>query len=181
MDDVQAMFVGRDQCLHRLDSAFVTLLPKREGATDLKDFRHISLVHSFAKLVTKLMALRLEPRMAELVDSNQSAFIRGRCIEDNFVLAHQSATLLHRKKHGFGPRWLRWLVALLCSASTQVLVNGSVGPDFFHGRGLRQGDPLAPLLFVLVMDVLATMFRVAERAGVLVDLAADGLKHRVSL
>ncbi|KAM0913734.1 hypothetical protein ACQ4PT_011963 [Festuca glaucescens] len=62
-----------------------------------------------------------------------------------------------------------------------VLVNGSVGTAFRDGRGLRQGDPLSPLLFVLVMDVLAVMFRAAERARVLVDLAADGLRHRVSL
>ncbi|KAM0876893.1 hypothetical protein ACQ4PT_035885 [Festuca glaucescens] len=165
VDAVRALFAGRDQCLHQLNSAFVTLLPKREGATYLKDFRPISLVHSFGKLVTKLMALRLAPRMAELVDCNQSAFIRGRCILDNFVLVHQSAALLHRKKvpalllkldvarafdsvswafllsvlrqRGFGPRWISWLVALLRSASTQVLVNGSAGPAFRHGRGLR--------------------------------------------
>ncbi|KAM0922677.1 hypothetical protein ACQ4PT_006132 [Festuca glaucescens] len=155
------------------------------------------------------MALRLAPRMAELVGCNQSAFIRGRCIQDNFVLVHQSARPLHRRKvpalllkldvarafdsvswpfllsvmrqRGFGPRWISWLVVLLRSASTRVLVNGCAGSSFLHGRGLRQGDPLSPLLFVLVMDVLDAMFRAAERAGVLVDLSAVGLKHHVSL
>jgi hypothetical protein len=53
---------------------------------DLKEFRPISLVHSFAKLVAKLLAIRLSPRMPELVSGNQSVFIRGRCIHDNFVL-----------------------------------------------------------------------------------------------
>ncbi|KAM0928198.1 hypothetical protein ACQ4PT_002333 [Festuca glaucescens] len=129
--------------------------------------------------------------------------------EDNFVLVQQSAALLHRRKvpsmllkhdvakafdsvswpflisvlrqRGFGPRWIGWLVALLRSSRTQVLVNGSEGPAFLHARGLRQGDPLSPLLFVLVMDVLAAMFRAAERAGVLSGLEEAGLKHRVSL
>jgi hypothetical protein len=146
--------------------------------------------------------------MPELVGRNQSAFIKGRCIQDNFVLVRQSAVLLHHRKEpsvllkldvarafdsvswlfllsilrqrGFGPRWIRWIALLLRSASTQVLVNGFAGNTFRHGRGLRQGDPLFPLLFVLVMDVLGAMFHAAELAGVLPPLPA-GLKHRVSL
>ncbi|KAM0911461.1 hypothetical protein ACQ4PT_013476 [Festuca glaucescens] len=165
LDAILAVSSGRDQHLDRLNSAFITLLPKKEGAADLKEFRPISLMHSFAKLLTKIMALRLAPCMADLVDCNQSAFIRGSVLRQN----------------RFGPRWIGWLVVLLRSASTQVLVNGCEGPAFLHGRGLWQGDPPVPLLFVLVMDVLVAMFRSAERAGVLVDLSADGLKHRVSL
>jgi len=46
-----------------LNSAYITLLPKKEGAEQPKDFRPISLVHSFAKLVTKLLANRLAPRL----------------------------------------------------------------------------------------------------------------------
>jgi mannosylglycoprotein endo-beta-mannosidase len=191
-----------------MNGALIALLPKKDGAVDLKEFRPISLVHSFAKLVAKLMALRLAPRMAELVSTNQSAFIRGRCIHDNFVLVRQSAVALHRRKtpallfkldvarafdsvswpfllsvlqqRGFGPGWIRWISMLLRTASTRVLVNGAAGSAFSHGRGLRQGDPLSPLLFVLVMDVLSAMFRAAERAGVLPPLPA-GLRHRVSL
>jgi mannosylglycoprotein endo-beta-mannosidase len=179
---------------------FITLLPKKEGAVDIKDFRPISLVHSFAKLVAKLLALRLSPRMPELVECAQSAFIRGRCIHDNFVLVRQSAVLLQRRRipalllkldvarafdsvswpfllsvlrqRGFGPRWIRWIALMLRSATTRVLINGFEGEPFRHGRGLRQGDPLSPLLFVLVMDVMAAMFRAAERAGVLPELPA---------
>jgi hypothetical protein len=62
-----------------------------------------------------------------------------------------------------------------------VLVNGFAGAAFRHGRGLRQGDPLSPLLFVLVMDVLAAMFHAAEQAGVPAEISSLGLKHRVSL
>jgi hypothetical protein len=69
---------------------------------------------------------------------------------------------------------------MLRSATTRVLINGFEGETFRHGHGLRQGDPLSPLHFVLVMDVLAAMFKAAERAGVLPELPA-GLKHGVSL
>jgi retron-type reverse transcriptase len=85
------------------------------------------------------------------------------------------------RQRGFSPRWIRWILLLLRSSSTRVLINGRAGEAFLHGRGLRQGDPLSPLLFIIVMDVLAAMFRAAERVGVLTDLAARGVKYCVSL
>ncbi|WVZ52423.1 hypothetical protein U9M48_003478, partial [Paspalum notatum var. saurae] len=69
-----------------LNSAFFTLLPKKVDALEVKDFWPISLMHSFAKMVTKVLANRLAPRLPDLVSINQSAFIKGRSIQDNFLL-----------------------------------------------------------------------------------------------
>ncbi|KAM0906408.1 hypothetical protein ACQ4PT_016772 [Festuca glaucescens] len=69
------------------------------------------------------------------------------------------------RQRGFGPRWIKWVLLLLRTATTRVLVNGSAGEAFRHARGLRQGDPLSPLLFVLAMDVLARMFEVTIGDG----------------
>jgi hypothetical protein len=63
-----------------LKSAYVTLLPKKDDAEQPKDFRPISLVHSFAKLVTKLLANPLAPKLQEMISPIQSAFIKGRFI-----------------------------------------------------------------------------------------------------
>ncbi|KAM0841180.1 hypothetical protein ACQ4PT_059188 [Festuca glaucescens] len=57
-----------------INGALITLLPKMEGAVELKDFRPISLVHSFAKLLAKILVLRLAPKMPDLVDANQNCF-----------------------------------------------------------------------------------------------------------
>ena len=59
----------------RLNSAYITMIPKNDGA-EMKDFRPISLVHSFAKLITKILANRLVRRLNETVSPNQSAFIK---------------------------------------------------------------------------------------------------------
>ena len=67
----------------------ITLLPRKEGAADLRDFRPIGLVHSFAKITAKILSLRLAPKLSMLVSNNQSAFIAGRNIHDNFLMVQQ--------------------------------------------------------------------------------------------
>lgn len=86
MAAIRAVHGGNARQLHLLNSAFIVLIPKKEEATRVGDFRPISLVHSFAKLLTKIMANRLAPKLDEIVSKNQSAFIRGRSIHDNFLL-----------------------------------------------------------------------------------------------
>jgi len=193
--------------LELLNSAYLTLIPKKLEALEAKDYRPISLVHSFAKLVTKLLANCLAPLLNTLVATNQSAFIRGRCIHDNFMLVQQTIKVLHHRKiaslflkldiskafdsvdwsflleilsHlGFGPAWRTIISNLLHTASTQIMLNGELGHSISHQRGLRQGDPLSPMLFILVMDVLNNLFLKAEAEGLLSPLLSTG--QRLSL
>ena len=69
-----------------LNQALIILLPKRCDAASLEDYRPISLIHIFAKLAAKIMAAQLAPRLGTMVDLNQCAFIKKRCIHDNFML-----------------------------------------------------------------------------------------------
>ena len=81
-----------------LNSAYITLLPKKIDAASIRDFRPISLVHSFAKLLTKLMANRLAGRLDKMITPNQSAFIKGRIILDDFMLVQHTTKFLHQQK-----------------------------------------------------------------------------------
>jgi hypothetical protein len=82
---------------------------------------------------------------------------------------------------GFGPMWLRWIGLLLYTASVRVLVNGVPGRSIKLVRGLRQGDPTSPQLFVIAMEVLTLCFVKAAEEGFLADLYGCALKQRVSI
>lgn len=92
-----AVHEGDARQLHLLNSAYIVLLPKETDALQVRDYRLISLVHSFAKLITKLLANCLAPHLSKIVAPNQSAFIRGQRIHDNFLLVQHTARTLHRQ------------------------------------------------------------------------------------
>jgi hypothetical protein len=105
-DIIKQDLVAAFHCIHsqntgpllRLNGALLTLLPKKEIAEYPNEFRPISLIHSFAKLVSKALALRLSPYMDHLVSHAQSAFIKSQCIQDNFLCVRNLTRAYHRKK-----------------------------------------------------------------------------------
>jgi hypothetical protein len=68
-----------------VNTAHIVLLPKIQDASSLLDFRPISLINSTAKIITKILANRLAPHLDDIVSTVQNAFIRKRCIHDNFI------------------------------------------------------------------------------------------------
>jgi len=71
------------------------------------------------------------------------------------------------KRMGFGARWRTWIKQCIASTTFAILVNGSPTDFFSASRGLRQGDPLSPLLFLLVMEIFSQMIEVASNAGLI--------------
>ena len=189
-----------------LNSANIVLLPKRPDAKRVTDYRPISLIHSIAKIFSKLLANRLAPLLDSLVSKCQSAFIKKRSIHDNFLYVQNAVRHLHKSKTpslfmkldiqkafdtvnwsyllevlqaiGFGPRWREWVSILFRTASSRPLLNGVPGPKFHHARGVRQGDPLSPMLFILVMDPLQRLLDLATGDNVLTQLPLVTTKWR---
>jgi hypothetical protein len=82
---------------------------------------------------------------------------------------------------GFGPEWRDVLSGLLMTSSTHILLNGMPGDFITHRRGLQQGDPLSPLLFVLVMDILNALIIRASDDGLLQPLSSRSIQHWISI
>ncbi|GJS10251.1 RNA-directed DNA polymerase, eukaryota [Tanacetum coccineum] len=175
------------------NSLFITLIPKKQDSKVVKDYRPISLIGSIYKIIAKIMANRLSFVISDLISDVQSAFVSNRQILDGpFILNELISWCKYNKtkamifkvdfekafdsvrwdflddildKFGFGTKWRGWIQGCLSSAMGSILVNGSPTSEFKFHKGLKQGDPLSPFLFILVMESLHLSFNNVLNAG----------------
>ncbi|KAK1258851.1 hypothetical protein QJS04_geneDACA020256 [Acorus gramineus] len=91
-------FFLKGNLLRQIGHSFISLIPKSLNADSLDSYRSISLCNTFYKIITKIMAQRLQPLLPNLVSSHQSAFIKGRSIHHNILLAHELIKYLNQGK-----------------------------------------------------------------------------------
>ncbi|GJT70370.1 cysteine-rich receptor-like protein kinase [Tanacetum coccineum] len=170
--------------------SFVTLIPKTQNPIGLSDYMPISLIGCFYKI----LAERIKKVIGGLIGDEQNAFIKGRFILDGSLIANEAFDFLKKKKKrafllkidfekaydsvnwkfitdtmgqiGFGDKWCKWVEVCLNSATVLVLVNGSPTNEFIMERGVRQGDPLSPFLFLVAAEGLNVTLNEAVSKGI---------------
>lgn len=191
---VQRMFLTGSVPAH-LNESIICLIPKEQCLKHLSQFRPISLCNVLLKVVTKVLANRLKSVMPKLTGPQQSSFIAGRSTLDNITVAQEMIHSLTRRKGnkgglilkvdlekaydrvdwgfldevlsitGFNATLIQLIRSCTTSASLSVSWNGALLDPFTPSRGLRQGNPLSPYLFVLCMEVLSQRISQAVATG----------------
>ncbi|XP_071909704.1 uncharacterized protein [Coffea arabica] len=193
LEAVQAFFQGM-RLPRSFTSTSILLLPKVAGATQWKDFRPISLCNVCSKIISKIVSDRLGRVLPALVDPWQTGFVPGRGITDNILLTQELVADLDRRlkhpnlmlkldmekaydrvewpfllfmlrKFGFEEKVVDIIFRLVSNNWFSVLVNGEAAGFFKSSKGLRQGDPVSPALFVLIAEFLGRDHLLVSQPG----------------
>ncbi|GLT29230.1 hypothetical protein SLA2020_041090 [Shorea laevis] len=165
--------------------AHIVLIPKEDNPDVIQKFRPICLLNVAYKVLSKVLVNRLRPYLQHLIGPFQNSFLKGRCTTDNIILSQEAAHSMRRMKGRKGAMifkidfhkafdsvdWtflqlvlqdfniptplIRLIMFSVSSLQLSVLWNGEQLPPFNPQRGLQQGDPLSPYLFIMCMEKLS--------------------------
>ncbi|VFQ93056.1 unnamed protein product [Cuscuta campestris] len=182
-------------------STLITLIPKTDGAITLDHFRPISLSTFFSKITSRLLSDKLKMIIPNLISLEQAAFQQGKGITEHVLMVKEMVQQLSAKvrggnciikldlskafdklswkflrelllKLGFSPIVIKLLMGNLESTFFSVLINGQPKGFFPMKCGVKQGDPLSPLLFILAMEGLTRMLQHCTSNGLLIPFSS---------
>lgn len=177
-----------------INATILSLIPKTENAEKMKDFRPIACCNLMYKVISKVLANRLRLIFPDAIEPNQSAFITGRLLLENVLLASELVNGYHKptnsqrsaikfdiskafdtvkwsfitsvlKVMGLPLQFVHWIRLCISTAAFSISVNGSLEGFFTSARGIRQGCSLSPYLYVILSNVLSKLLNKAAEAG----------------
>lgn len=191
-------FFRNGRMLKQINATTLTLIPKVDIPTSVKEFRPIACCNTLYKCITKILCARLSGILPSIISPNQSAFIKGRDIVENILVCQDLVKLYNRKSCSprvimkidlqkaydtiewsfleemlgalkFPRKFICLVMECVSTPKYSIALNGDVFGFFKGGRGLRQGDPLSPLLFTICLEYLSRLLNTVQRM--------QGFKH----
>ena len=210
ISEVQAFFIS-GILPKKINHTHVRLIPKITSPQKVADYRPIALCSVYYKIISKLLAKRLQPILHSCIAENQSAFVPQRAISDNVLITHEALHYLKTSaaqkrcfmavktdmskaydrlewdfvetalsRMGFHTQWITWIMQCVSIVSYSFLFNGQAKGLVVPERGIRQGDPLSPYLFIICSEVLSGLCNTALIQGSLLGLRVSKHSPRVN-
>ncbi|KAL0289825.1 UNVERIFIED_CONTAM: hypothetical protein Sradi_7063500 [Sesamum radiatum] len=215
---VNEFFVS-GRLLKQISATVLVLIPKLQMPTQVSDFRPIACCNVLYKAISKILVKRMHKVLHSLIDYSQTTFVPGRSIADNIMLAQELLSgynqarfpkrctikidiqkaynsvkwdfLLEALKiFNFPHQFINWIEQCITTAAFSIALNGQLHGFFKGSKGIRQGDPSSPYLFVLVMELFHVLFQLrvqtegdfqfhwkCEELGILNLCFADDVLH----
>jgi hypothetical protein len=204
-------FLGGGELPTDVNKTILVLIPKIKHPTEMTNFRPISLCNVLCKICSKVLANRLRGILDVIISKELSAFVPGRLITDNVLTAYECIHYLKRKKGktgdcaiklnmakaydrvewaylrsimmklGFAESWISTVMKCVETVSFSVRVNGQLSDYFTPTRGIRQGDPISPYLFLICAEGLSSLLNFLGplflSKGVRVGIHAPWISH----
>ncbi|KAK7275607.1 hypothetical protein RIF29_16726 [Crotalaria pallida] len=184
-------FFSSGKLLREVNNTDLVLIPKFDCANSVADYRPIALCNSIYKCISKIMSNRLQSVLPFLICDNQAAFVSGRSIVHNILICQELMRFYGRKNSSprcfmkvdikkaydmiswdfihsmlqalkFPAKFIIWVMECITSVSFSLVINGQRVGNFKSSRGIRQGDPISPLIFVIAMDMLTRKLKLAS-------------------
>ena len=182
-EEVENVFLTR-KVLDYLNKTHIVLIPKIQGPETIGNYRPISLCNSIYKVISKVLVARIRSHLDSFISPYQAAFIPGRRGADNVIIVQELIHTIVRTRgskgtmaikidlekaydklewsfiremlinYNFPLNLIELIMSCVSTVSSSILFNGGCPDPFTPSRGIRQGDPLSPYLFILCMEYL---------------------------
>ena len=184
--------------------ALIILLYKKGTREKITNWRPISLSNTDIKILTKILAERLKKVLPEIIHMNQSGCVKGRKIgqnirmiedilenmdDDSLILLVDQQKAFDRvewewlfyvlEKFNFGEYFINWIKILYKNMKSAIMTNGYISPYFNISRGIRQGDSLSALLYIIQSEPLSECIRCSEDIKGIPIKSAEGESHKI--
>ncbi|XP_019258688.1 PREDICTED: uncharacterized protein LOC109236903 [Nicotiana attenuata] len=181
-------FFESGKLLKTINRTVITIIPKSNHAETAVDFRPIACCNTVYKVMSKMLCNRLQTILPDIISENQSAFVAGRTIMQNILICQDLVRLYKRKATtksclikidlkkaydsiewefveemlhalNFPMKFIRWIMDCISTPQYTVAINGGLYRNIKGKRGLRHGDPISPLLFVICIEYFSRIMK----------------------